>query len=221
MGEPDDEMVIHNWWWRDMYLNLYFDNWPWANMIWGAEWLCKVDWTRINDPVLLSLLCMGILDWTGPNDWLYQATPAIQHSTTMHLCILPQIMKLESRVRKLDVRLFDSLNLFFSRLMMQSGSGMFMGLRSIVLRPMLRRVVKRPCWPPTGSKRQLGKQLNLCWKVGSDSWLDWLSIGRAPSPQDLCGGIGESLGSLTDHPSTLPGYNSRVGGNRCTVGCVG
>ena len=37
----------------------------------------------------------------------------------MHLCILPRIMKLESRVRETDTGLFDSPNLFFSRLMTQ------------------------------------------------------------------------------------------------------
>ena len=91
-----------------MYPNLFFDNWLWANMIWGAEWLCQVDWTKINDPVLLNLLRMGVLDWTGPNDCLHQSTQVIQHSTAMHLHILPQIMKLESRVRETDIRPFDS-----------------------------------------------------------------------------------------------------------------
>ena len=91
-----------------MYPNLFFDDWLWANMIWGAKWLHQVDWTKINDPVLLNLLQMGVLDWTGPNDCLHQSTQAIRHSTAMHLHILPQIMKLESRVRETDIRPFDS-----------------------------------------------------------------------------------------------------------------
>ena len=83
-----------------------------------------------------------VLDWTGPNNRLHQATQAIQHSTTMHLHILPRIMKLESRVRKIDIRLFDSPNPFLSRLMMWSGSGTPMGLKSVVLRWTPRRVVR-------------------------------------------------------------------------------
>ena len=77
-------------------------------MIQGAKWLRQVDQTKINDLVLLSLLWMGILDWTGLNDQLHQATQAIQHLTAMHLHILPWIMKLESRVRKTDVGLLGS-----------------------------------------------------------------------------------------------------------------
>ena len=74
-------------------------------MIWGAEWLHVVDWTKINNPALLSLLWMGVLDWKAPNDRLHQATQAIWHGTAMALHFLPRILKLESRVRKTDVRL--------------------------------------------------------------------------------------------------------------------
>ena len=74
-------------------------------MIQGAEWLCHVDQTKINDPALLSLLQMGVLDWKAPNDHLHQATQVIQHGTAMVLCFLPQILTLESRVRGMDVRL--------------------------------------------------------------------------------------------------------------------
>ena len=34
-----DPVINENWWWRDMYLNLFFDDQLWANMIQGAEWL--------------------------------------------------------------------------------------------------------------------------------------------------------------------------------------
>ena len=88
-------------------------------MIRRAKWLQQVDWTWINDLVLLSLFQMGILDWTGLNDRLHQATQAIWHLTAMHLCILPRIMKLESRVRETDTGLFNNPNLFFSRSMTQ------------------------------------------------------------------------------------------------------
>ena len=69
-------------------------------MIRGVEWLQVVDWTKINNPSLLSLLQMGVLDWKAPNDRLHQVTQAIRHGTTIALRFLPRIMKLESRVRE-------------------------------------------------------------------------------------------------------------------------
>ena len=69
-------------------------------MIQGAKWLRMVNRTKINDPSLLSLLRMGVLDWKAPNDCLHQATQVIQHGTTIVLQFLPRIMKLESRVRE-------------------------------------------------------------------------------------------------------------------------
>ena len=73
-------------------------------MICGAEWLRVVDRKKINDPSLLSLLCMGVLDWKAPNDCLHQATQAIRHGTAIALRFLPRIMKLESRVRRVTER---------------------------------------------------------------------------------------------------------------------
>ena len=69
-------------------------------MIQGAEWLCHMDWTNINNLALLSLLQMGVLDWKAPNNCLHQATQVIRHGTTIALWFLPRIMKLESRVRE-------------------------------------------------------------------------------------------------------------------------
>ena len=86
-------------------------------MIQGAEWLQQVDWTKINDLSLLSLLQMGVLDWKAPNNHLHQATQAIWHRTAMAPHFLPRILKLESQV-KTDVGLFDSPNPISSRLMM-------------------------------------------------------------------------------------------------------
>ena len=77
-------------------------------MICGAKWLRVVDWTKINDPSLLSLLRMGVLDWKAPNNRLHQATQAIRHGTTIMLCFLPRIMKLESWVRRVIERLLMS-----------------------------------------------------------------------------------------------------------------
>ena len=77
-------------------------------MICGAEWLCMVDWKKINDPLLLLLLRIGVLDWKAPNDCLHQAMQAIRHGTTIALQFLPRIMKLESRVRRVIERCLKS-----------------------------------------------------------------------------------------------------------------
>ena len=81
-----------------------FDDQLWAHMIRGAEWLCVVDRLKINDLSLLSLLCMGVLDWKAPNNRLHQATQVIRHGTTITLQFLPRIMKLESQVRRVTER---------------------------------------------------------------------------------------------------------------------
>ena len=77
-------------------------------MIRGAEWLRVVDRMKINDPSLLSLLRMGVLDWKAPNNRLHQATQAIRHGTAIALRFLPRIMKLESQVRRVIERLLMS-----------------------------------------------------------------------------------------------------------------
>ena len=71
-----------------------------VHMIRGAEWLQMVDCMKINDPSLLSLLQMGVLDWKAPNKCLHQVTQAIWHGTAITLHFLPRIMKLESWVRE-------------------------------------------------------------------------------------------------------------------------
>ena len=77
-------------------------------MIRGAEWLCVVDRTKINNASLLSLLCMGVLDWKALNNRLHQATQAIRHGTAIAIWLLPRILKLESRVRRVIERLLMS-----------------------------------------------------------------------------------------------------------------
>ena len=77
-------------------------------MIRGAEWLQFVNRTKINDALLLSLLCMGVLNWKAPNNRLHQATQAIRHGTAVALRLLPRILKLESRVRRVIERCLKS-----------------------------------------------------------------------------------------------------------------
>ena len=97
-------MATHHCWWNDIFPNLYFDDQLWAHMIRGAEWLRVVDRTKINNASLLSLLRMGILDWKAPNNCLHQATQVIRHGTAVALRLLPRILKLESRVRRVTKR---------------------------------------------------------------------------------------------------------------------
>ena len=97
-------MAAHHRWWNDVFPNLFFDNQLWAHMIRGAKWLCVVNWTKIQDASLLSLLRMGVLDWKAPNNRLHQATQAIRHGTAIALRLLPRILKLESRVRRVTER---------------------------------------------------------------------------------------------------------------------
>ena len=97
-------MAAHHRWWNDVFPNLYFDDRLWAHMIRGAEWLCVVDRTKIQDASLLSLLHMGVLDWKAPNNRLHQATQAIRHGTAIALWLLPRILKLESQMRRVTER---------------------------------------------------------------------------------------------------------------------
>ena len=97
-------MAAHHCWWNDVFPNLFFDNWLWAHMICGAEWLHVVDWMKINNLSLLSLLHMGVLDWKAPNNCLHQATQVIRHGTAIMLYFLRRIMKLESWVRRVIKR---------------------------------------------------------------------------------------------------------------------
>ena len=111
-------MAAHHHWWNDVFLNLYFDDRLWAHMIQGAEWLRVVDRMKINDASLLSLLCMGVLDWKAPKNCLHQATQAIRHRTAVVFRLLPRIMKLESWVRRVTERRLKSSNTLLYRWMM-------------------------------------------------------------------------------------------------------
>ena len=111
-------MAAHHRWWNDVFPNLYFDDRLWAHMICGAEWLRMVDRTKINDASLLSLLCMGVLNWKAPNNCLHQAMQVIRHGTAVAFRLLPRIMKLESQVRRVIRRCLKSSNTLLYRWMM-------------------------------------------------------------------------------------------------------
>ena len=101
-------MAAHHCWWNDVFPNLYFDNQLWAHMIQGAEWLHVVDRMKINNASLSPPLRMGVLDWKAPNNRLHQATQAIRHGTAIALRLLPRILRLESRVRRVIERCLES-----------------------------------------------------------------------------------------------------------------
>ena len=102
--EGEDGTAAHHRWWNNVFPNLFFDDWLWAHMIRGAEWLQVVDRTKINDASLLLLLCMGVLNWKAPNNHLHQATQVIRHGTAVAFRLLPRILKLESQVRRVTKR---------------------------------------------------------------------------------------------------------------------
>ena len=112
-------------------------------MIHGAEWLCVVDWMKINDALLLLLLRMGVLDWKAPNNHLHQAMQVIRHGTTIALRLLPRIMKLESRVRRVIRRCLKSSNTLLYRWTMLRWNGEPIRHRFVVSRPMPRSIDKK------------------------------------------------------------------------------
>ena len=53
---------------------------------------------QLRDPVLRSLMMMGMYDWKGHNTCLHQATQAIHYSSTVMSRLIPQIIDLETKV---------------------------------------------------------------------------------------------------------------------------
>lgn len=47
---------------------------------------------QLNNLVLHHLLCMGIIDWTGVDNCLHQATQVIRHSTTVAMRLVDHIL---------------------------------------------------------------------------------------------------------------------------------
>ena len=47
---------------------------------------------QLNNPVLHCLLCMGIADWVGVDNYLHQVTQAIHHSTTVAMRLINCIL---------------------------------------------------------------------------------------------------------------------------------
>ena len=137
-------MAAHHRWWNDVFLNLFFDDRLWAHMIHRAEWLCMVDWMKINNPSLLLLLYMGVLNWKAPNNCLHQATQAIRHGTAITLWFLPRIMKLESWVRRVIRRCLKSSNTLLYRWTMLRWSGKPIQHRFVILR-LIPRSINRRC----------------------------------------------------------------------------
>ena len=64
-------------WSQEIFVNLYNDDFLWACMICASFEFEDLELSRLNDPVHHHLLCMGITDWTGVNQHLYQVTQVI------------------------------------------------------------------------------------------------------------------------------------------------
>ena len=70
----------------------------WGFMIQASEEYRLMDHTKLRDPVMCSLLCMGIFDWKGEDQRLHQTTPAMRHATAMATRLLARTMTLEDQV---------------------------------------------------------------------------------------------------------------------------
>ena len=78
-GEVTDGETVFNpvCWSQEIFVNLYNDDFLWACMICASFEFEDLELSQLNDPVHHHLLCMGIMDWTGVNQHLYQVTQVI------------------------------------------------------------------------------------------------------------------------------------------------
>ena len=189
-------------------------------MIHGAEWLRVVNQTKINDPLLLSLLCMGVLNWKAPNNHLHQATQAIRHGTTIALRFLPQDNEAWVLGKEGDQKMFEIL-LTLSFI----GGWCWGGVESPYDTNLSYRGWHREAL--TGGfdddQRNPGhhweEQWHLLWEVGGDTQPYQSLLGRGSSPEEPGGGSRGLVRSSTNCPPILPKYYSRTGGDRHWVDC--
>ena len=192
-------------------------------MIQGAEWLHVVNWMKINDASLLSLLHMGVLDWKAPNNRLHQATQAIRHGTAIVLRLLPRIMKLESQVRRVTERRPKS----FQHPPFASGGQCWSGMESpydtdLSYRGQCREASSRgPDDYQHNRRHHPEEQRYLRGEVGDDTRPYRLSFRRYPSPNKLDHGSQGLFWSPTKRPPILPEYYSWIGGDHLEVGHLG
>jgi len=91
------EARLHRWK-NDQLEDLHNDDALWGFMIQASEEYRLMDHTKLCDPVMRSLLRMGIYDWKGEDHCLHQTTPAMRHATTMATRLLARTMTLEDQV---------------------------------------------------------------------------------------------------------------------------
>jgi hypothetical protein len=79
----------------------------WAYSIRASDQLCNLDTEKVHDPVLMRLLDMGVRDWQGTKDHLFnftgddlhqQGIRALCHSTLVGSRLLAHVLDLEDRV---------------------------------------------------------------------------------------------------------------------------
>jgi len=76
---------------------LHSDDALWAYMIRDSEQLERNNDERVQDPVILRLLRMGIYDWSAGKE-MHQATRAIRFSTAISSRILGMVMETQHKV---------------------------------------------------------------------------------------------------------------------------
>ena len=85
-------------WKNDQLEDLHNNDALWGFMIRASEEYRLMDHTKLRDPVMCSLLRMGIFDWKGEDHCLHQTTPAMRHATAMATRLLACTMTLEDQV---------------------------------------------------------------------------------------------------------------------------
>jgi hypothetical protein len=94
-------------WWNDALPEILRDDALWAYSIRASDQLRGLDTEKVHDLVLMRLLDMGVRDWQGAEDHLFnftsddlhqQGVRALCHSTLVGSRLLPRVLDLEDRV---------------------------------------------------------------------------------------------------------------------------
>ena len=74
------------------------DNKLWAYNCWVSEEFHLTNTEHLRDPVLRTLMMMGMYDWDGTDTCLHQSTQAIHYTSAVASKLIPWIMDLETKV---------------------------------------------------------------------------------------------------------------------------
>ena len=84
-----------------MFLECNKDDKLWAYNCQASEEFQLTNTEHLRDPVLHTLMMMGMYDWDGVDTHLHQSTQAICYSSAVASRLIPQIMDLETKVSQL------------------------------------------------------------------------------------------------------------------------